>query len=82
MIQIEAIVFNSFQVNTYLVWDETGDCLVVDPALTEETTDVADFKDLMVVRGEWMKIQLTTGDFTPVTQDTAARTITAYCESL
>jgi len=32
MIQIEAMVFNSFQVNTYLVWDETGDCLVVDPA--------------------------------------------------
>jgi hydroxyacylglutathione hydrolase len=32
MIQIEAIPFNAFQVNTYLVWDETGDCLVVDPA--------------------------------------------------
>jgi hydroxyacylglutathione hydrolase len=32
MIEIEAIVFNAFQVNTYLVWDETGDCLVVDPA--------------------------------------------------
>jgi len=24
--------FNSFQVNTYLVWDEAGDCLVIDPA--------------------------------------------------
>lgn len=32
MIKIEAIVFNAFQVNTYLVWDESGDCLVVDPA--------------------------------------------------
>lgn len=32
MIQTEAIVFNTFQVNTYLVWDETGECLVVDPA--------------------------------------------------
>ncbi|MCK4746689.1 MAG: MBL fold metallo-hydrolase [Bacteroidales bacterium] len=32
MIQIESLVFNSFQVNTYLVWDETGECLVVDPA--------------------------------------------------
>lgn len=32
MIQIETLTFNSFQVNTYLVWDETGECLVVDPA--------------------------------------------------
>ncbi|MEN8226571.1 MAG: MBL fold metallo-hydrolase [Bacteroidota bacterium] len=32
MIQIDTLVFNSFQVNTYLVWDETGKCLVVDPA--------------------------------------------------
>lgn len=32
MIQIESLVFNAFQVNTYLIWDETGDCLVVDPA--------------------------------------------------
>lgn len=32
MIQIETLVFNSFQVNTYLVSDETGNCLVVDPA--------------------------------------------------
>jgi glyoxylase-like metal-dependent hydrolase (beta-lactamase superfamily II) len=31
------MTFNSFQVNTYLVWDENGDCLVVDPAFyTEE----------------------------------------------
>lgn len=37
MIQIETLIFNSFQVNTFLVWDETGDCLVVDPAFyTEE----------------------------------------------
>jgi len=32
MIQIETHVFNSFQVNTYLVRDENGQCLVVDPA--------------------------------------------------
>jgi len=36
MIQIGAIAFNSFQVNTYLVWDETKDCLVVDPAFHGE----------------------------------------------
>ncbi len=43
MIQIEAFVFNSFQVNTYLVWDETGDCLVVDPAFySREEQEILD----------------------------------------
>jgi glyoxylase-like metal-dependent hydrolase (beta-lactamase superfamily II) len=43
MIQINTIVFNSFQVNTYLVWDETGECLVVDPAFySEEEQDAFD----------------------------------------
>lgn len=32
MLTIESLVFNAFQVNTYLVSDEQGDCLVVDPA--------------------------------------------------
>lgn len=32
MLTIESFVFNSFQVNTYLVKNETGDCLVIDPA--------------------------------------------------
>lgn len=32
MIQIETLVYNSFQVNTYLLRDENGQCLVVDPA--------------------------------------------------
>jgi glyoxylase-like metal-dependent hydrolase (beta-lactamase superfamily II) len=32
MLQIESLVFNSFQVNTYVVWNEEGDALVIDPA--------------------------------------------------
>lgn len=32
MITVESFVFNSFQVNTYLVRNEKGDCLVIDPA--------------------------------------------------
>jgi len=32
MIQIETHVFNSFQVNTYLIREDSGQCLVVDPA--------------------------------------------------
>ena len=32
MLSIESLVFNSFQVNTYLVRNEKGDCVVIDPA--------------------------------------------------
>ncbi len=32
MIEIKKIVFNDFQVNTYFIFDETGEALVVDPA--------------------------------------------------
>ncbi|RPI44386.1 MAG: MBL fold metallo-hydrolase [Bacteroidetes bacterium] len=31
MINVESLPFNSFQVNCYAVWDETGECLVIDP---------------------------------------------------
>lgn len=40
MINYKAIVFNDFQVNSYLVWDESGKCLLVDPAFyTREEQD-------------------------------------------
>ncbi len=32
MLTIETHVFNAFQVNTYLIMDEEGSCLVMDPA--------------------------------------------------
>lgn len=32
MLSIEPLVFNSFQVNTYLLRNEKGECLVIDPA--------------------------------------------------
>ena len=32
MLSIEPLVFNSFQVNTYLIRNEKGDCMVIDPA--------------------------------------------------
>ncbi len=31
MIQIKAFTFNPFQENTYLLYDETGECAIVDP---------------------------------------------------
>lgn len=46
MIQTEPIVFNAFQVNTYLIWDETGECLVVDPAFYSED-EQRDFETIL-----------------------------------
>jgi glyoxylase-like metal-dependent hydrolase (beta-lactamase superfamily II) len=31
MIQIQAFTFNALQENTYLLYDETGECVVIDP---------------------------------------------------
>jgi hydroxyacylglutathione hydrolase len=36
MITKHQFVFNSFYVNTYLLYDETGDCIIVDAACYEE----------------------------------------------
>lgn len=45
MIKIERFVFNTFQVNTYLLYDETGECIVIDAACydDEETRELAGF---------------------------------------
>lgn len=41
MIQLKKIVFNSFQVNTYILFDETKECIIVDPANYEPVEDQA-----------------------------------------
>ena len=33
---IRSFVFNPFQVNTYILFDDTGDCLIIDPACYDE----------------------------------------------
>ena len=55
MIRTEALIFNDFQVNTYLVWDETQECLVVDPAFysTEEQ------KSFMISSSSEMGLKIT-----------------------
>jgi glyoxylase-like metal-dependent hydrolase (beta-lactamase superfamily II) len=55
MVQIERFVFNNFMVNTYLLYDETGECIVIDAACYEEqeTMELASFlenKNLKLVR--------------------------------
>jgi glyoxylase-like metal-dependent hydrolase (beta-lactamase superfamily II) len=45
MIQISTFTFNSFGVNTYLLYDETNECLIIDPACqyTQEEQELSDF---------------------------------------
>lgn len=35
MLQIQSFVFNPFQENTYVLYDETGECVVIDPGCYE-----------------------------------------------
>lgn len=45
MIQVKKFVFNSFQVNTYLLYDETRECIIIDAACadTEEEDELLNF---------------------------------------
>lgn len=36
MIQIERFVFNPFQVNTFVLYDESRDCVIIDPGCSNE----------------------------------------------
>lgn len=35
MLRIQSFVFNAFQENTYVLYDETGDCVIIDPGCYE-----------------------------------------------
>ena len=39
MIHLEKLVFNSFGVNTYILHDETAECIIIDPANYSEEED-------------------------------------------
>jgi hydroxyacylglutathione hydrolase len=45
MIVIEKFIFNDFQVNTFILWDETRDCLIIDPGcfILEEKNDLMEY---------------------------------------
>ncbi len=45
MIKIEKFVFNTFMVNSYLLYDETGDCILIDAACyePEEEDEIRNF---------------------------------------
>lgn len=62
--QIIKFVFNSFGVNTYLVYDKsTGRCIVIDPGMSEEA-EIKEFDDFVEERNlQIEKILLTHGHF-------------------
>ena len=59
MVQIESFIFNSFQVNTFLIWDESGNCLVIDPAFYSEE-EKGLFDDYIIQKGLKLEGQLNT----------------------
>lgn len=59
MIHIEKGVFNNFQVNTYIIHDETGECLIVDPACDGDQEQDA-LANLIKLKGLTPKAQLFT----------------------
>ena len=34
--EISQITFNAFQENTYILWDNTNDCIIIDPGCYEK----------------------------------------------
>ena len=48
MIQLKKIVFNAFQVNTYILFDETKDCVIIDAACStaQEDEELAHFIEI------------------------------------
>jgi glyoxylase-like metal-dependent hydrolase (beta-lactamase superfamily II) len=45
MLQVQAFVFNALQENTFVLFDETKDCVIIDPGCydVEEKSELADF---------------------------------------
>jgi glyoxylase-like metal-dependent hydrolase (beta-lactamase superfamily II) len=45
MLQVKTFVFNEFQENTYVVWDETLECAIIDPGCghSSEQKELKDF---------------------------------------
>ncbi len=41
MVKVERLVFNPFQVNTYLIYDGSGECVIVDPACSDAVENSA-----------------------------------------
>jgi glyoxylase-like metal-dependent hydrolase (beta-lactamase superfamily II) len=52
MIKVDRLVFNAFQENTYLVYDETNECLIIDPGCQDryEEQELSDYLENMKIK--------------------------------
>ena len=50
MIHIEHFTFNSFYTNCYVIWDETGNCAIADPACHSEA-EIKKLADFIQAKG-------------------------------
>jgi glyoxylase-like metal-dependent hydrolase (beta-lactamase superfamily II) len=55
MIKIEKFVFNNFQVNTYILYDETNEAIIIDPACDNET-EVGRIKEFISLNNLSLKL--------------------------
>ena len=38
--QVKVLTFNPFQENTYIIYDETRECIIIDPGCYEEKEEI------------------------------------------
>lgn len=59
MLQVRSFVFNPFQENTFVLYDETGECVIVDPGCSEESEN-AELQDFIQKEDLRVKLLLNT----------------------
>ena len=59
MIQLHSFIFNDFSENTYVVWDETRECLIIDPGCSYEN-EREDLKKFIEANNLFPRLMLNT----------------------
>lgn len=59
MLQVQSFVFNPLEENTFVLFDETGDCIIVDPGCSDDTENL-ELRDFIENRKLRVKLLLNT----------------------
>ncbi|HYG20824.1 MAG TPA: MBL fold metallo-hydrolase, partial [Ohtaekwangia sp.] len=59
MLQIKSFVFNPLQENTYVLFDETGECVIIDPGCYTEA-ERQELTSFITSRGLTVRLLLNT----------------------
>ncbi len=57
--EVAVFTFNDFQENTYVLYDDTGECMIVDPGIHNEIEEIQ-FSEFLIARGLTPKILFNT----------------------